>query len=59
MVVDGFRWFKVVPCFSNYVFAEGIALDLPTCMQCSSEKLITNTWLTLELDPAQHTKERW
>ena len=28
-------------------------------MQCLSEKLITNTLLTLELDPAQHTKERW
>ena len=28
-------------------------------MQCLSEKLITNTLLNLELDPAQHTKERW
>ena len=28
-------------------------------MQCLSEKLITNTLLTLELDPAEHTKERW
>ena len=34
----------------------------PTCMQYLSEKLITNTLLTLELDPAEHTKaakERW
>ena len=31
-------------------------LDFPTCMQCLSEKLITNTLLTLELDPAEHTK---
>ena len=41
-----------------YVFAEGIVLDFPTCMHCLSEKLITNTLLTLELDPAEHTKER-
>ena len=37
-------------------------LDFPTSQlpnQCLSEKLITNTLLTLELDPAQRTKERW
>ena len=42
-----------------YFFAEGIVLDFPTRMQCLSKKLITNTLPTLELDPAEHTKERW
>ena len=34
-----------------YVFVEGVVLDFQTCMQCFWEKLITNTLLTLELDP--------
>ena len=59
---------KSQPCVACYIkssinllrFCEGIVLDFPTeFMQCLSEKLITNTLLTLELDPAEHTKERW
>ena len=55
--VEGRKSQPCVACYIKYsinllyVFVEGIVLDFQTCMQCFSEKLITNTLLTLELDP--------